>query len=308
MGQTRPTPWRTPCASATSAAQQPGWLSDSNAAVWTSLTTRQPARITILPEAVSVIRALQRTRRAPTSAADPAAPVPGGGDIRRRLTRRIRPTVRRHRRGVFAAALRVARLARSWPPRWRRSAIRIHGPTDRAPAPVQERATLCHSRNTRSSAASPGSWASSNTSSARLLLARPWPIPYSLRNHYISDLGHTVCGPFTVPHGLPVEVCAHTDGRILHRRRRPDHPRGCLPTWPLAARRTRNGRNRAVGTGRPWEDRCWPRTRERQTLGFTCSARSTYPSGASPSCCSASLHDGPGQPWRLPVSCAQPWG
>jgi hypothetical membrane protein len=32
--------------------------------------------------------------------------------------------------------------------------------------------------------------------------------PYSLHDNYISDLGNTACGPFAVPHGVPMAVCS----------------------------------------------------------------------------------------------------
>jgi hypothetical membrane protein len=31
---------------------------------------------------------------------------------------------------------------------------------------------------------------------------------YSLHDNYISDLGNTACGPFAVPHGMPIQVCS----------------------------------------------------------------------------------------------------
>lgn len=43
---------------------------------------------------------------------------------------------------------------------------------------------------------------------SQIVVAGAWPIPYSLHNNFISDLGNTVCGPFAVPHGLPIEVCS----------------------------------------------------------------------------------------------------
>ncbi len=42
----------------------------------------------------------------------------------------------------------------------------------------------------------------------QIVVASAWPISYSLHNNYISDLGNTVCGPFAVPHGMPIEVCS----------------------------------------------------------------------------------------------------
>jgi hypothetical protein len=42
----------------------------------------------------------------------------------------------------------------------------------------------------------------------QIAVAAAWPTPYSLHNDFISDLGNTVCGPFAVPHGTPIEVCS----------------------------------------------------------------------------------------------------
>jgi hypothetical membrane protein len=42
----------------------------------------------------------------------------------------------------------------------------------------------------------------------QIVAAAAWTIPYSLHNNFISDLGNTMCGPFAVPHGAPIEVCS----------------------------------------------------------------------------------------------------
>jgi len=46
----------------------------------------------------------------------------------------------------------------------------------------------------------------------QLIAANRWSTPYSWKNNFISDLGNTACGPFSVPHGEPAYVCspAHT--------------------------------------------------------------------------------------------------
>jgi hypothetical membrane protein len=42
----------------------------------------------------------------------------------------------------------------------------------------------------------------------QVVVARAYTGPYSLHDNYISDLGNTACGPFAVPHGVPMEVCS----------------------------------------------------------------------------------------------------
>jgi hypothetical membrane protein len=42
----------------------------------------------------------------------------------------------------------------------------------------------------------------------QLVVASAWKTPYSLRDNYISDLGNTACGQFTLPHGTPGYVCS----------------------------------------------------------------------------------------------------
>jgi hypothetical membrane protein len=42
----------------------------------------------------------------------------------------------------------------------------------------------------------------------QFVVAAAWPTPYSLHNNFISDLGNTVCGPFAVPRGTPIQVCS----------------------------------------------------------------------------------------------------
>jgi hypothetical membrane protein len=42
----------------------------------------------------------------------------------------------------------------------------------------------------------------------QLVVAAAYAGPYSLRDNYISDLGNTACGPFAVPHGVPMQVCS----------------------------------------------------------------------------------------------------
>lgn len=46
----------------------------------------------------------------------------------------------------------------------------------------------------------------------QVVVAGRWNTPYSWKNNFISDLGNTACGPFSVPHGEPAYVCspAHT--------------------------------------------------------------------------------------------------
>jgi hypothetical membrane protein len=44
---------------------------------------------------------------------------------------------------------------------------------------------------------------------AQIVVASAWHHPpYSWLNNYISDLGNTACGRFTVPHGTPAYVCS----------------------------------------------------------------------------------------------------
>lgn len=43
---------------------------------------------------------------------------------------------------------------------------------------------------------------------AQVVTAAAWRTPYSWRSNWISDLGNTRCGPFTVPHGVPAYVCS----------------------------------------------------------------------------------------------------
>ena len=42
----------------------------------------------------------------------------------------------------------------------------------------------------------------------QLIVARAYAGTYSLHDNYISDLGNTACGPFAVPHGVPMDVCS----------------------------------------------------------------------------------------------------
>ena len=43
---------------------------------------------------------------------------------------------------------------------------------------------------------------------AQVVVATAWRPAYNWFDNYISDLGNTACGPFTVPHGAPAYVCS----------------------------------------------------------------------------------------------------
>jgi hypothetical membrane protein len=43
---------------------------------------------------------------------------------------------------------------------------------------------------------------------AQVVSAKAWNPPYDWLNNYISDLGNTSCGEFTLPHGAPAFVCS----------------------------------------------------------------------------------------------------
>jgi hypothetical membrane protein len=44
------------------------------------------------------------------------------------------------------------------------------------------------------------------------VVAGAWPLPYSVHDDVISDLGNTACGSFSVPHGVPYPVCSPLHG------------------------------------------------------------------------------------------------
>jgi NAD(P)-dependent dehydrogenase (short-subunit alcohol dehydrogenase family) len=121
----------------------------------------------------------------------------------------------------------------------------------------------------------------------QIVVAAAWPTPYSLHNNFISDLGNTMCGPFAVSHGVPIEVCSPEHavmnasfvtagiltmaGAVLLRRFWPSgssRPRAlCSGSSPVSARSSLGSCRRT-----PVPD-------------YTCSEPSTSPSAAWRFCC-----------------------